>query len=490
MIINGPVRFGDFIILYRIGSGGMGEVYRAVKIGPGGFEKDVALKVINSDISSDSEFRKMFMKEAKISAKIQHPNVIAVYELGMAGGTLYMAMELVRGVTLKRFMNAMNEKGIKFSEDEVAYVLYYTSLALLSAHNFEDTTDEVKKVIHRDVTPHNIFITYGGEVKLGDFGVAKVVGYTEVTQPGVVKGKLSYMAPEQLRGEEVDERSDFFSLGIVAFEMLTGKKPFTTLDVGSGEVRREMKRFPFNFSEAFEEFFLKTMNEDKEKRFRSAEEICELLSKNFNISKGKEEICSKIKQLFSDLKKEEEEKEKFLKQAGEYRVLKGEILHRLGGEKTVLLGVKKRKIHPYLLVLTLGISVSAFIIFFTHLLKKESLPPQKVMEISPEKYEVPLKDKNIKEVMNDEVKAEEKKGELKNLPSKNERGGAILTIYAEPWGYVFINGKNTNLRTPVEKMEIEPGVVTIAVVNPESGIVGMERVNLRRGEKKKIFMKK
>lgn len=221
-----PLQFGKYLLLERIGIGGMAEVFKAKTFGAEGFERLVAIKRILPHLIEDDDFVKMFIDEAKIAVRLQHPNIVGIHDLGRAGGTLYIAMELVPGRDVRALYDVGQERGIRTPIGIACHIVMKMCEALHHAHFATGPRGEPLKVIHRDVSPQNVLLSFDGEVKVADFGLAKARGRMVQTQAGVVKGKLAYMSPEQLRGDEIDHRVDVFGLGIVLFELLAGTRLF------------------------------------------------------------------------------------------------------------------------------------------------------------------------------------------------------------------------------------------------------------------------
>jgi beta-lactam-binding protein with PASTA domain/tRNA A-37 threonylcarbamoyl transferase component Bud32 len=203
---------GRYHILDRIAAGGMGEVFRARDAV---LDREVAIKVLHRSLAGDQGFVERFRREARAAAGISHPNIVNVHDWGAVDGIYYMVMEYVRGRALRDLVNAEG----RLAPAQAAEVLRQTLLALDHAHR--------RGIVHRDVKPENILVTTDGVVKVADFGLARAFADGRQTQAGTVTGTVQYLAPEQIRGEPADPRSDLYSLGIVAFELLTGRLPFT-----------------------------------------------------------------------------------------------------------------------------------------------------------------------------------------------------------------------------------------------------------------------
>jgi serine/threonine-protein kinase len=203
---------GRYHIIERIASGGMGEVFRAHDAV---LAREVAIKILHRSLAGDPAFVDRFRREARAAAGLAHPNIVAVYDWGAVDGIYYMVMEYVRGPSVRHLLN---ERG-RLEPAQAVEVLRQTLLALGHAHH--------EGFVHRDMKPENLLVTREGVVKVADFGLARAYADGRVTQAGAVTGTVQYLAPEQIRGEPADPRSDLYSLGIVAYELLTGKLPFT-----------------------------------------------------------------------------------------------------------------------------------------------------------------------------------------------------------------------------------------------------------------------
>jgi serine/threonine protein kinase len=223
-------RFGPYQLIDRVAIGGMAEVFKAKRAGVEGFEKIVALKRILPHLSENKEFLDMFVDEAKMVAGLAHPNIVQIFDLGRIEKSYYIAMEYIHGRDLRTIMRRARDKGLRMPLDLSLRVVGQVCAALEYAHRKKDERGQPMQIVHRDVSPQNILISFEGDVKLVDFGIAKAATKASNTDRGALRGKLLYMSPEQAWGRPIDRRSDVFSLGIVLYEMLTETKPF----VGAG----------------------------------------------------------------------------------------------------------------------------------------------------------------------------------------------------------------------------------------------------------------
>lgn len=276
--------FGRYRLLERIGIGGMAEVFRATQRGVAGFERTVAIKRLLPQAAADPQVVSMFVEEAKLAVQLGHPNIAQVYDLGELDGAFFIAMEHVDGRSVEELVRRYLERGARLPIEAVCHVLREVAEALHYAHFAEDDAGRPLGVIHRDVSPQNILLSFGGEVKVIDFGLAKADTRRPQTQDGIVKGKLAYLSPEQAHGKPIDRRSDVFALGICAWEMLTGRRAFrrdddreTILAVRAGHLERAGHYAPV--PPALDLVVMKALAKNRDKRWRTALEVAEHLDR-------------------------------------------------------------------------------------------------------------------------------------------------------------------------------------------------------------------
>jgi eukaryotic-like serine/threonine-protein kinase len=227
--VSSPVlaTLGKYQLVRKLATGGMAEVFLAKTAGPGGFEKTLVLKRILSHLVSDPVFIGMFLSEAKLAAQLTHPNVVSIFDFGQEGDTWFLVMEYIDGPNLRSLYKRAFELGQPPPFNLAAKIISQACEGLAYAHEFSDPeTGEPLELVHRDISPDNILLGRNGGVKVVDFGIAKAASQTHQTRPGTIKGKFAYMAPEQLRGQDLDRRADVFALGIVLHELISGTKPF------------------------------------------------------------------------------------------------------------------------------------------------------------------------------------------------------------------------------------------------------------------------
>jgi serine/threonine-protein kinase len=217
---------GRYQLVGRLATGGMAEIWLGRLLGPAGFEKPVVIKRVLPHLAGSPGFAQMFLDEARLCARIQHPNVVHVHELGLERGALFLAMEYLEGESVAGILRRLWREQRRMEPAAAALIAAAACAGLHAAHELTDLHGAPLQLVHRDVSPGNLFVTYDGQVKVLDFGVAKAEGRATRTESGLVKGKSAYMSPEQALARKLDRRSDIFSLGTVLFEMCTMRRLF------------------------------------------------------------------------------------------------------------------------------------------------------------------------------------------------------------------------------------------------------------------------
>lgn len=229
-ISHTPHDLGRYRLSHEIGAGGMATVHLGRLMGPVGFARTVAIKRLHPQFSKDPEFVSMFLDEARLAARIRHPNVVSTLDVVASRGELYLVMDYVQGASLSQLLAATRGEPAPMPASIASAIVVQTLLGLHAAHEARNDLGELLEVVHRDLSPHNILVGEDGVTRVADFGVAKAAARTQTTHKGQLKGKLTYMSPEQVMARAVDRRTDLFTAGVVLWECLTNEKLFTGED--------------------------------------------------------------------------------------------------------------------------------------------------------------------------------------------------------------------------------------------------------------------
>ena len=288
----------------------MAEVYEGRRLAPDGtLGPIVAVKRLLPHLAKDASIVRMFLNEAKLAAQLTHPNIIQIHDLGKVTGSYFIAMEYLFGRDMRRVMPKAEQQGIAFPIVYACKIASQVLEGLFYAHEKADLDGKPLGIVHRDVTPENIFVSFDGGVKVLDFGIAKAANQVEMTRAGEIKGKLSYMSPEQCMGQPLDHRSDIFSLGVVLYEWVTGFKLFTgesdvavLKSITDGKIYRP-SYFKADVPEAVEGILMRALEKDPKARYQSAWEMQYDLDKflaNNEFTPSNQHLATFMKQLFAD----------------------------------------------------------------------------------------------------------------------------------------------------------------------------------------------
>ncbi|MFB1483772.1 protein kinase [Corallococcus sp. RDP092CA] len=276
-----PTFFGKYLLLERINVGGMAEVFIAKAFGVEGFERILAIKKILPTMAEDDEFITMFIDEARISVQLNHANIVHIHELGKHEDTYFIAMEYVAGRDVRTLLERYRRRKEIMPTAQAVFIVSKMCEGLDYAHRKKDARGQDLHIIHRDVSPQNILVSYEGEVKIIDFGIAKAANRSQKTQAGILKGKFGYMSPEQVRGMPIDRRSDIFAVGVLLYEMLTGEKlfvgesDFSTLEKVRNADIPLPREFNPNIPAGLEKVVLKALAREPEDRYQWASDLQE-----------------------------------------------------------------------------------------------------------------------------------------------------------------------------------------------------------------------
>lgn len=484
------IPFGKYYLTEKIATGGMAELYRAKRIGVAGFEKLLVIKKILPHLSLHEEFVSMFINEAKIAAQLTHTNIAQIFDLGKIEDSYYIAMEYVWGKDLKAVLKKGKEKKLPVSMEHALQIVSKACAALDYAHKKKDLKGNELNLIHRDVSPQNILVSYDGDVKLVDFGIAKAASKTSDTRTGVLKGKIAYMSPEQAWGRPIDRRSDIFSLGIVLYELLTGEMLFKgDTDLNTLEKVREAKVIPpaklnKEIPKEIENILLKALAKELQERYQSASDMQNDLETYIHANKTMAGTLN-LQNYMQTLFKEEMEAEAKALEEEDTVVsahLEKTMAAPIGGEKRPAAKAvskkpparkeeesvsKKREASPakYIILALLIFSIGALFFIRPELLlpAKKALsdylkPPEPVVvsqgqteqiqAASEKPAERPLEKEAIPIVQKVEEKKAERTEEKREIVSKQLGYGGIV-IESTPLGAdIFLDNKDTGLKTP------------------------------------------
>lgn len=278
MIFSQHERFGKYVLLDRIAVGGMAEVYRGKLTGEKGFKKLIVVKKMLPQMAEVKEMVTYFIDEAKLAALLQHENIIHVYDFGETEGSYFIAMEYLFGKDLKSVFDKSTQKDLSINLENSLFIALKICEGLDYAHALTDLHGKPLNIIHRDINPQNIFLTYDGKIKIIDFGIAKTTSQTTKTQVGMIKGKVAYMSPEQAEAKLIDNRSDIFAVGILLYEMITQKEMYVgdTIQVLNKAINAQYEhpeKLAPNLPPEVYEILHRALSKNPEKRYQSCGEM-------------------------------------------------------------------------------------------------------------------------------------------------------------------------------------------------------------------------
>ena len=278
-----PRAFGKYEVLARLATGGAASIFLARQPGVAGFAKLVCLKTLLPERASDDDFLAMFLDEARLAARLNHPNCVQIYDLGKVRGVYYISMEYIFGETLWNLLATVTRLRTPLPALQVAHIIGSVCDGLHHAHELKDSEGCPYNLVHRDVSPQNVMVTYEGQTKVVDFGIAKAATGRVPTDAGIVKGKFSYMSPEQITGSSVDRRSDIYSLGILMFECLASRRLYrgsSPEDIARLIVKHRAPRLRDVVPEtpaALDEVCARALAWHREERYQTAQEMGEAI---------------------------------------------------------------------------------------------------------------------------------------------------------------------------------------------------------------------
>ena len=301
--------YGKYFLLKKLAAGGMGEIFLAKQQGPAGFEKILVVKKVLPHLTENKEFVELFLSEARLAARMNHRNVVQLFELGEHQGSYFIAMEYVSGRTLRDLIDAAARKREKIPAEVCRSIAEQICDGASYAHNLTDVTGRSLNIIHRDLNPQNVLLSYTGDVKIIDFGIAKSEMSTVKTEAGMIKGKFVYMSPEQSLAKKLDKRSDIFAIGITLYEMLTSTNPFhkSNIVLTLEAVQRYDPPPPSEYDAAYAPFdpiIAKALAKDRDRRYPDAAEMLDDL-RRIVVPRSPERLAQLMGRLFRQQLEEE-----------------------------------------------------------------------------------------------------------------------------------------------------------------------------------------
>jgi serine/threonine-protein kinase len=498
-------RLGKYRLLERLAVGGMAEIHLASHTGPGGFEKLVVVKLLLPEMARDERFVAMFLDEARIAVRFSHQNVVQTIDAGIERGRYFIVMEFLPGESLATTLEECRQRDIQLPPELASGIIAQAAGGLHHIHTSLNAAGRPLGVIHRDVSPDNIFVLEGGVAKIVDFGIAKSPIRTTETRTGVVKGKLGYMSPEQVRGSSLDARSDVFSLGIVLWECLAGARLFaresdlTTLRAISEEDAPSPAARNPDAPEALCRIALRALARNQAHRFASAEELRAVLVDYIRSSHAEADtiaIGRFMQGLFeSRFRTKSEMIERTL--AGD-RVPDASRILQVGsttpGSTTPEQMKTRRRWWPYELLLLL--LLAGGVALFLTVTDRSSGTASQETTIRPEPVDKPIApaprpgDDRLRPGDGDgdgasaepvvPAKIRVKSKEPRTARHRPKKTGK-LRLMTTPWVSIYHRGRKIG-QTPLVDVEFPAGVVELRAVNPEAGIDRRIRVRIKAGE--------
>lgn len=485
-----PILSGKYALVRKIASGGMAEVFLAKQLGLKGFEKLVVVKRILPHLAEKPAYVKMFLQEAQRAADLDHSNIVHTFEIDADSGIYYMVMEFLYGQDLRTIYRRLNKQKAKIPLIFAVGIINEACLALQYVHTKSDVTGKKLGIVHRDVSPHNLILTYEGETKLVDFGIAKSLDSDSDTQSGVLKGKYAYMSPEQISGDPVTAASDQFSLGIILHELISGKRLFkcstqvqTLKAVSACNVIPPASLEP-GCPQALSAVVERMLSKSPSDRFESCQHVRMELEK---ILKHKSQVFSPIelrsyiRNLFSDLldrdRSEQVNRKDFLGVNTVYWSLaedKDESIEETICEKKKPQKVLYKVKAAFLTTLLLVLCFVAYPYFFP--LAQKSNPVLRHQPGAP----IVRESSNVIEMV------ERLKDEAPFIHDPQQENIAPLSpgrlkVVVSPWADVYINKKHIGT-TPFEPRQLEPGRYTVHLKNDRLNKVVEKNIHIQSGK--------
>ncbi len=460
-----PRQFGRYHLLERFAIGGMAEIYKAKTFGVDGFEKLVAVKRILPQCSADKDFISMLIDEAKLCVTLSHANIVQVFDLDKVEDDYFISMEFVNGVNLKEIIYRCQQKGVHIPEEISIFIISEACKGLDYAHRKADPYGKPLNIVHRDVSPQNILISYEGEVKIVDFGIAKAAMNISQTMTGILKGKVAYMSPEQAVGSGIDHRSDIFATGVVLYEMLTGHKLFA----GDSQIEVLNKirvthidtaKFPRSISSDLKKILTKALAHDVKERFSTAGEMQAALTKYLYSAHSDftpQHLAAFVKKLFADaIPKQGDDK---LAPLAHHDILGTSVLLSPDKEAPAKRpsGILKKAAMAAAALVVLGSAVLAYY-KFVYLRPVLTTPTAIAVKIEPPKpVPAPVQQPVVPPKPADAVPQEPQPNPADVKPKEVPEMGSVRVVSNPAGARIFLNGRDLGLATPATIKDLPVG---------------------------------
>ncbi len=494
---------GKYRVSQRLAAGGMGEIFLADQTGPHNLKRKVILKTMLPEMMESAGMVTDFLDEARVLSSLNHPNIVSILEVAEWNGRPLIVMEYINGINLGELVRLSLKQGTKIPFNVIARIICDCAMGLGFAHNAQNSDGESLHLVHRDISPGNLMLRPDGVTKVLDFGIAKAADSDHRTATGVVKGKLSYMSPEQLGGDPLDGRSDQFSLGIVFWELCTRARIFQ--DAQNPQIIQRILHGVMDAPSTLEEqipkelesIIMRMLSANKDKRFATLEELAQALEgylAQSNQPTTSVDVAQYIKPLFALREKDVAEQKEQVTQE----------LKNLFGPATPV--ASKQATIPWYFVLSavLLICAGGFALYGLNQTQPPSESPpspdpqvKKTLPIAPlgSLQEVKTKTKPKPSAKPNPKKRKLKKRPKKNLPAPAEASPkkemdtpetVQINIRTDPWAQLFVDGKPVGI-TPFFKLNIDTGKHQLRFVNEEEGITRTYTVNIKGDKQERLY---
>jgi serine/threonine protein kinase len=475
--------YPTYLIKEKIADGGMGEVFKAVKLGTLGFEKTVVLKKLLPFYAGNEDILSLLIQEAKISSMLDHPNIVQTIDFFQAGNDCFLAMEFVDGVDLSRLISKSRSDKIQIDPQLSLFIISELLKGLSYAHDFTKDGKPLK-IVHRDISPQNVLISYSGFIKLADFGIASSTLSESKTKTGEIKGKVNYMSPEQIKISSYDERSDLFSISVVLYELLFGRKPFeketefeTLKNIAEGIDEPDFNAIK-GVNTRVLEILRRGLKRDPQERFQNASEyyseIMGIIPKEF-LKNPQAKLILILNSLFPPYERELKAVEKTPIMQASLGSSENTIIKSLLMKTPAPMPHKSQKRYAKIgIYLLLGFGL--IILFFSsvsHYYNDKNID---------NKISATNNDLSIQSTASGQVR--------QTAPIDKEvsgKGFGRISINSHPWAKVYLNGKELG-ETPIKDLRLKTGRYLLTLVSAK-GQNRQQKITVKQGKTLNIFEK-